>query len=215
MAGPPALSSAAYARQLNEVKVLGAATSTVRTPDETEAAIWWDDYRQVEWSIKRDLAAGHRLGPLETARMLAMVDVSTADAMISCYQQKRRWSFWRPVTAIPLADADGNPATDADPAWTPLRVTAPSPEWPSGHACYTSAIMTALRKYFGRDSLSFSAYSADAGTTRHFRSLSSARAELMEARIWGGVHYRGAVVQGDRLGNAVTHAVLAEEFGRR
>ncbi|MBB4764748.1 hypothetical protein ACFQFC_11115 [Amorphoplanes digitatis] len=87
---------------------------------------------------------------------------------------------------------DGNPATVADPAWTPLRVTAPSPEWPSGHACYTSAIMAALRTFFGRDDLSFSAYSAESGTTRHFDSLSSARTELMGARIWAGVHYRGA-----------------------
>jgi membrane-associated phospholipid phosphatase len=147
--------------------------------------------------------------------MLAMADVSTADAMISCYRQKRHWSFWRPVTAIPLADTDGNPATVAEPAWTPLRVTAPSPEWPSGHACYTSAIMTALRAFFGRDNLSFSAFSAESGTTRHYASLSAARTELMEARIWAGVHYRGAVVHGDRLGEAVTRAVLRTEFGRR
>ncbi|WP_249998378.1 vanadium-dependent haloperoxidase [Actinoplanes sp. M2I2] len=215
VSGPPALTSAAYARQLNEVKAIGSATSTLRTQDQTEAATWWDDYRQVEWSIKRDLAADHRLSSLETARLLAMADVATADAMISCYAQKRQWSFWRPVDAIPLAGTDGNPATVADPAWAPLRVTAPSPEWPSGHACYTSAIMTALRKFFGRDNLSFSAYSADSGTTRHFDSLSSARNELMEARIWAGVHYRGAVVQGDRLGAAVTRDVLAHEFGRR
>ncbi|MFI5897321.1 vanadium-dependent haloperoxidase [Actinoplanes sp. NPDC051513] len=213
--GPPALAGAAYARQLNEVKSLGSATSTTRTRDQTEAATWWDDYRQVEWYIKRGVATDHRLSPLETARMLAMVDVSTADALISCYGQKRYWSFWRPVTAIPLADTDGNPATVADPAWTPLRVTAPSPEWPSGHACYTSAIMTALRKFFGRDDLSFSAYSADSGTTRHFDSLSAARAELIEARIWAGVHYRGATVNGDRLGETVTREVLAKEFGRR
>jgi hypothetical protein len=212
---PPALSSAAYARQLNEVQSLGSAASTLRTRDQTEAAAWWDDYRQVEWYIKRGLAADHRLTPLQTARLLAMVDVSTADAMISCYQQKRQWSFWRPVTAIPLADTDGNPATVAEPAWTPLRVTAPSPEWPSGHACYTSAVMTALRAFFGRDNLSFSASSAESGTTRHYRSLSAARAELIEARIWAGVHYRGAAVHGDRLGEAVTRAVLRTEFGRR
>ncbi|XVV11322.1 vanadium-dependent haloperoxidase [Actinoplanes sp. CA-131856] len=210
VAGPPALGSAAYARQFNEVK----ATNVTRTPDQTEAAIWWDDYRQVEWYIKRGLAADHRLSTVETARMLAMVDIATADTMIACYGQKRHWRFWRPVTAVPLAGTDGNPATVADPSWTPLRVTAPSPEWPSGHACYTSAIMTGLRAYFGRDELSFRAYSAESGTTRYFHSLSSARAELIEARIWAGVHYRGATVQGDRLGAEVTRAVLAREFGR-
>jgi hypothetical protein len=209
------LAGAAYARQLNEVKSLGSATSTTRTKDQTEAAIWWDDYRQVEWYIKRGLAAEHRLSPLETARMLAMTDVSAADALIPCYQQKRYWRLWRPVTAIPLADVDGNPATVADPDWTPLRVTAPSPEWPSGHACYTSATMTALRRFFGRDDVSFSAYSAESGTTRHFASFSAARAELIGARIWAGVHYRGATVHGDRLGETVTCEVLAKEFGRR
>lgn len=215
VAGPPALTSAAYARQLNEVKSLGAAGSTTRTKDQTDAATWWDDLRQVEWYIKRDLAAGHRLSPVQTARMLAMADVSAADTLISCYRQKRRWSFWRPVTSIPLADTDGNPRTTADPAWTPLRVTAPSPEWPSGHACYTGAVMTALRVFFGRDDLSFSAHSADSGTTRRFGSLAAARAELIGARVWAGVHYRGAAVQGDRLGAAVTREVLAHEFGRR
>jgi hypothetical protein len=212
---PPSLSSATYARELNEVKALGSATSTVRTPDQTEAAIWWDDPRLVEWAIKRQLATTQRLGTLQTARMLAMVDVAAADSLIACYKEKKFWSFWRPVTAIPLADTDGNPATTADPAWTPLRVTAPSTEYPSGHACFTSATMTGLRKFFGRDDLSFSAYSADSGTTRHYDSLSAAMAQLAEARIWAGVHYRSAVVHGERLGAAVTRDVLGQEFGRR
>jgi hypothetical protein len=213
--GPPALTSAAYARDLNEIKSLGSSTSTSRTPDQTEAAIWWDDYRLVEWSIKRQLAATHRLSPLQTARMFAMVDVAAADALIACYIEKKRWSFWRPVHAVPLADTDGNPATTADPSWTPLRVTAPSPEYPSGHACFTAANVAALRKFFGRDNLTFSAYSADSGTTRHYTSLSAALAELLEARIWAGVHYRFAVVDGERLGTAAARDVLTHEFGRR
>ena len=212
--GPPALTSAAYARDMNEVKTLGSATSTVRTSDQTEAAIWWDDPRLVEWSIKRQLATTHRLGPLQTARMFAMVDVAAVDALIACYKEKLFWSFWRPVTAIPLADTDGNPATIADPAWTPLRVTAPSAEYPSGHACFTAATMTALRKYFGRDDISFSAYSADSGTTRRYDRLSVALAELAEARIWAGVHYRFAADDGRRLGTTVAGDVLSHEFGR-
>jgi hypothetical protein len=213
--GPPALTSARYARELNEVKALGSATSTVRTPDQTEAAIWWDDPRLVEWEIKRGLATSHRLGTLQTARMFAMVDVAAADSLIACYQEKKYWSFWRPVTAIPLADTDGNPATTADPAWTPLRVTAPSTEYPSGHACFTSATVVALRTFFGRDDLSISAFSADSGTTRSYASLSTALAELLEARIWAGVHYRAASVDGERLSAAVTRDVLRQEFRRR
>jgi hypothetical protein len=213
--GPPALTSAAYARDLNEVKAVGSATSTVRTPDQTDAAIWWDDYRMVEWAIKRQLATNHRLSSLRTARMFAMVDIAAADTLIACYQEKKFWSFWRPVTAIPLADTDGNPATTADPDWTPLRITAPSTEYPSGHACYTTSFTTTLRQFFGRDNLTFSAYSADSGTTRHFDSLAEATAELLGARIWAGVHYRTAVVDGEQLARVVTRDVLSQEFDRR
>jgi hypothetical protein len=213
--GPPALTSAAYARDLNEVKALGSATNSIRTQDQTEAAIWWDDPRLVEWDIKRQLVATHRLGTLQTARMFAMVDIAAADSLIACYREKWHWSFWRPVTAIPLADTDGNPATAADPAWTPLRITAPSTEYPSGHACYTSATTAAMRRFFGRDDLRFSAHSADSGTTRHYDSLSVAMAELLEARIWAGVHYRTAAVDGETLAATVTRDVLGREFGRR
>jgi hypothetical protein len=213
--GPPRLTSAAYARDLNEVKAVGSTTSTVRTPDQTEAAIWWDDPRLVEWEIKRNLATSHRLGTLQTARMFAMVDMAAVDTLIACYQEKKFWSFWRPVTAIPLADTDGNPATTADPAWTPLRTTAPSTEYPSGHACFTSANVTALRAYFGRDQLSFSASSTDSGTTRHYTRLSTAMAELNAARVWAGVHYRTAAVDGEKLGKTVSRDVLSKEFGRR
>lgn len=214
-AGPPALGSAAYARELNEVKALGSATSTVRTQDQTQAAIWWHDRHQTEWEIKAQLARTQRLSPLETARMYAMSDVTRADTTIACFTQKRQWNFWRPVTAVQLADTDGNPATTADPAWTPLLITPPFPDFTSGHACTTSAIMTSLWRFFGRDDIAFSAYSADSGTTRHFTSFSQATAEVVEARIWGGVHYRSADVQGVRLGEQVAHYVLAREFRRR
>ncbi|HEV8166920.1 MAG TPA: vanadium-dependent haloperoxidase, partial [Actinomycetota bacterium] len=214
--GPPALTSAAYARDLNEVKAVGSATAPgrVRTPDQTEAAIWWDDLRLVEWEITRQLATTHRLNTLQTARLFAMADLAAVDTMIACYKEKYDWSFWRPVTAIPLADTDGNPATKPDPAWTPLRITHPSTEYPSGHACFTSATVTALRKFFGRDDLSFSAYSADSGTTRHYDSLSEAMAELVQARIWAGLHFRTAAEDGQTLGAAVARDVLDHEFGR-
>jgi membrane-associated phospholipid phosphatase len=211
--GPPALASAAYARDLNEVKALGSADSTVRTAEQTEAATWWDDPRLVEWEIKRQVATTYRLSTLQTARLLAMADMAAVDTLIACYKAKKFWSLWRPVTAIPLADTDGNPATSADPAWTPLRITAPSTEYPSGHACFTTATMDSLRKFFGRDNITFSASSADSGTTRRYDSLAGATAELLEARIWAGVHYRTATVDGQRLGSTVTRDVLAR-FGR-
>ncbi|GID96363.1 vanadium-dependent haloperoxidase [Amorphoplanes digitatis] len=211
-AGPPALGSAAYARDLNEVKALGPATGSARTQDQTEAAIWWHDRRQTEWEIKRQLAQTRRLSPLQTARMFAMTDVTRADSTIACFHQKRTWNFWRPVTAVRLADTDGNPATTADPAWTPLLITPPFPDHTSGHSCSTATIMYALRQFFGRDDVPFSAYSTDSGTTRHFDSFSQALDEVVEARIWGGVHFRTADEQGTRLGTQVARYVLAREF---
>jgi hypothetical protein len=210
--GPPALTSRAYARDLNEVKLVGSVSSTARTPDQTEAAIWWHDRRLGEWQIKRQLATGQRLTTLQTARMFAMVDISVADAAIACFSEKEAWNFWRPVTAVQLANTDGNPATVADPNWTSLLITPPFPDYTSGHACATAATMSALAFFFGRDNIAFSAFSADSGTTRHFNSFSQALTELLNARVWGGVHFRAASLQGAKIGAGVTGFVIGHSF---
>jgi hypothetical protein len=213
--GPPALTSAAYARDLNEVKAIGGATSSVRTLDQTQSAIWWHDRRLTEWAMKRQLAETRHLSTLQTARMFAMVDITNVDALIACYNEKKYWNFWRPVTAVREADADGNPATTADPSWMPLLVTPPFPDYTSGHTCSFSAITLTWQRYFGRDDIAISAYSADSGTTRAFAGFSAALAEVVEARIWGGVHYRAADVQGVRIGTGTARYVLAREFQPR
>ncbi|MFF4623443.1 vanadium-dependent haloperoxidase [Nonomuraea jabiensis] len=210
--GPPSLTSHRYARDFNEVKTIGSATSTVRTADQTQAAIWWHDRHLAEWEIKRQLATKRQLNPLQTARMFAMVDLAEADATIACYNEKAAWNFWRPVTAIRLADTDGNPGTAADPDWTPLLVTPPHPDYTSGHTCFTAASMSALAHFFGRDDIPFSGYSAASGTTRYFRSFSQALAEVVEARIWGGIHTRTADVEGAKIGKKVTAHMVAHYF---
>jgi hypothetical protein len=212
--GPPALSSSTYADDLNEVELLGSASSTVRTPDQTEAAIWWHDRHLVEWEIKRQLATTQRLNTLEAARMFALVDITQVDAAIVCFTEKERWSFWRPITAVQLADSDGNPATAGDPAWTPLLITPPFPEYTSGHLCGTAALMDTLKFFFRRDDVAFSAYSVDSGTTRHFGSFSQALAEVLEARIWGGVHFRSADIDGASIGTGVSAYVTHHYFRR-
>lgn len=211
--GPPALTSGVYARDVNEVKALGSATSTARTPDQTRAAIWWHDRRSTSWEIKRQLASSQRLTALQTARLFAMTDLVVADAGVACFNQKDVRSFWRPITAIHLADSDGNPKTAADPTWTPLLVTPPFPEYPSGHACGTGARMSVYRFFFGTDDIAFSGSSVDSGTTRHFASFSQALTELIEARVWGGVHFRTADVEGARLGEAVYRFAARHYFG--
>ncbi|MFC5823390.1 phosphatase PAP2 family protein [Nonomuraea insulae] len=213
--GPPALTSDRYARDFNEVKTIGSATSTVRTADQTQAAIWWHDRHLAEWEIKRQLATNRRLSTLQSARMFAMVDLAEADATTACFNEKATWHFWRPITAIQQADTDGNPETAADPTWTPLLVTPPHPDFTSGHACFTAASMTALTYFFGRDDISFSGYSAASGTTRHYRSFSQAIAEVIEARVWGGIHTRTADVQGAKIGQQVTAYAVKHYFKPR
>ncbi|TYB56026.1 vanadium-dependent haloperoxidase [Nonomuraea sp. PA05] len=213
--GPPALTSRRYARDLNEVKTIGSAASTTRTADQTQAAIWWHDRRLAEWEIKRQLATSQRLDTLRTARMFAMTNLAEADATIACFNEKAAWASWRPITAIRLADTDGNPATSADPEWTPLLVTPPHPDYTSGHACFTAASMAALARFYGRDDIPFSGYSADSGTTRHFRSFSQALDEVIEARVWGGIHTRAADVAGAGIGKNVTAYVAAHAFRPR
>lgn len=213
--GPPALTSDLYAREVAEVAAVGSATSTTRTPDQTEAAIFWHDRRSVNWGIKRQLAVTQRLDPLETARMFALVDIAVADAGTVCFRDKHRWSFWRPITAIVEAGADGNPATAADPGWTPLLVTPPFPEYPSGHAAGTGARMSAFAAYFRRDRIPFSGFSVDANATRHYTSFSRALEELIGARIWGGLHFRTADIDGAALGKAVTGHIATHHFRRR
>jgi PAP2 superfamily len=211
-AGPPALTSRQYARDFNEVKSIGSAASTVRTADQTSAAIWWHDRRLTEWEIKRQVATSQHLNTLQAARMFAMVDLAETDATIACYNEKEAWNRWRPVTAIPLADTDGNPDTAADPDWMPLLITPPHPDYTSGHTCFTAASMTALIAFFGKDSIPFSAFSTASGTTRSFKRFSEALAEVIEARIWGGIHTRTADVQGARIGKQVTAFMLDHYF---
>ncbi|MGW3605094.1 vanadium-dependent haloperoxidase [Micromonospora sp. NPDC005161] len=209
---PPRLTSSAYTRDLNEVKEVGSATSTVRTRDQTEAAIWWHDRRSGSWEIKRQLATTQQLDPLQTARFFAMTDLIVADSGVACFSQKDFWSYWRPVTAVQLADTDGNPRTTADPGWQPLLVTPPFPEYPSGHACGTGARMSLYRHFFGRDDITFSGSSVDSGTTREFNSFSQALNELIGARVWGGVHFRTADVEGAKLGEKVYRYAVRHYF---
>ncbi|MFG3580586.1 vanadium-dependent haloperoxidase [Micromonospora chersina] len=213
--GPPALTSAQYTRDYDEIKAVGSAGSTVRTADQTEAAIWWHDRRLGEWEIKRQLVTTQRLTALQAARMFALVDVAEADAVIACFNEKEAWNRWRPITAIRLGDTDRNPATAADPDWTPLLVTPPHPDYTSGHTCNTGATMSALAYFFGRDDIPFDAYSADSGTRRYFSGFSEALTEVINARVWGGIHTRTADVQGARIGLATTAYVVRHQFRPR
>lgn len=201
--GPRALTSRQYAREFDEVKVLGSAASPVRTADQTAAAQYWNASPHGTWSrIVRTIAEQQALSLVDNARLFAVVYTSAADALITTWNDKGQRLFWRPVTAIREADTDGNPRTTPDPTWVPLIATPPYPEHPSGLASLTGATTTALREFFGTDAVAWSDTNG-AGVTRSFARLSDARREVIDARVWSGVHFRTADVQGDLIGHQV------------
>jgi hypothetical protein len=198
--GPDAVTSKRYARDVAEVASLGRKDSTTRTAQGTETALFWSEHTAQQWSraLVR-LAADRHLSLSEAARMLALVHVSSADALIACWEAKYHYGFWRPVHAIQRADADGNPRTPADPTWQPL-LGANHPDYPSGHACFTAGATRALQAYFDTDRLSLTIDSQVTGTVRNYSRLSAVRADVREARILSGLHFRHAMVDGERLG---------------
>jgi hypothetical protein len=206
---PNALTSAKYAADFNEVKAIGAASSTTRTSDQTQAAIFWASLRNPWWSIFDQIALARHLSVAETARMLALLYISQHDSFIANFKAKHHWSSWRPITAIPEAGADGNPGTAADPDWTPLLPTPPVPEHPSGHAMVSATITTILALLFRTDRMAFTGYSPDTNTTRRYARFSDALTEIINARVWGGIHFRTAdnqgAVEGAKLAAYVWH----------
>ena len=218
--GPNALASGAYAEDFNEVKSLGSFASTRRTADQTNAAIFWQSQPLgLYGGVMRQLSARYGLTTAENARLFAMVSLASADGAIGCWNDKYYWNFWRPIDAIRLADTDGNPATEADRAWKPLfdpaTVTTPPlatpnfPDHPSGHSCVSSSILHAMQEFFGTDKIGFdmvsSRFPGTPAQTRHFDRFSHALKEVIDARVWGGIHFRTADTQGAVIGKKVAH----------
>jgi hypothetical protein len=154
------------------------------------------------------------LGVADNARLFAMLYLTAADAGIRCWDQKARWLFWRPVTAIRGADADGNPATEPDPNWTSLIPAPPYPDHPSGLLCFNGSFAQTLRDFFGTNKISFSVTSANSGTTRSYANLSQATREAINARVWSGIHFRNADIQGARIGKQVARYCAKHFFHR-
>jgi len=212
---PLALTSQQYAWDLAEVRTYGSdqappAQAHVRSPWQTEVALFWWQSSPLAWNaIGRDLARQRSLDGHDTARLFALLDMALADGYVGSFAQKYDDRFWRPVTAIRLADTDGNPATTADPAWSPLQVTPPIPDHDSAHAVEGGAAAGVLRAVLGTDQISFSACSVtlpqgkcgEIEEIRHqFTSLTQAATENSESRIWIGFHFRHAVEEGQAHG---------------
>lgn len=209
-AGPPSLTSAQWAKAYNETRLYGSATSSVRTPEQTEAARFWSDppYAQNQRAL-RALIAGRGVGTLQAARIFAFVDTAAADALIACWDTKYHYWFWRPFSAIPAGDTDGNPATPADSSWQPLLGTPNHPEYASAHGCATAAMFIVLAKLLSTGpALDIDLDSVTTGTTHHFATVADLLDEVGNARVWGGIHWRFSVVAGVRIGRSVAGEVL-------
>jgi hypothetical protein len=206
----PALTSDAYADAINEVQSLGSATSTTRTPEQTEIGKFWNPPIQNFWNqIADEVATAHHTDLPTTARLFAALNLSFADSAIAFYDAKYTYQLWRPVTAIRLADSDGNPNTVADPNWLPLAGNTPAdPSYPGAHSTISAAGADVLASFFG-DNQSFAVTSpALPGVTRSFDSFSAAATEAGLSRIYAGVHTRLDHVAGLTLGDDVANFVL-------
>lgn len=210
--GPDALTSAAYARDLDSVKSLGSLNSRTRTVDQTEMAFFW--FEGNAWhEIGRNVLEQIHADEWQAARTLALTYLAVADAGIACFEAKYRFRFWRPYTAIRRADEDGNPATQADKDWLPLLWPSPGvnppflippiPEYPSAAAMLSAAAAEVLKSILG-DKHSFEASSPFLpGKTRRFSSFTQAAEESAMSRVYGGIHFLRAVRDGAQLGQAI------------
>jgi PAP2 superfamily len=204
--GPDPLGSKAYARDFNEVKELGRADSQSRTPQQTEVARFWTDFPLRQWGRTLNaLAVAQGLSIGQTARMIAMAVIATADGQIACYDSKYLYLFWRPAPAIARADTDGNPATERDLSWTPLVATPNHPEYPSGHACSSAGLAQALARFFGTQEVPFSVDSAVTHTTHYYQRFGDVVPEIADARVWSGIHFRHATDDGAKIGRKVAN----------
>jgi hypothetical protein len=209
--GPPALSSAAYAAELNEVKAIGAASSTTRTTDQTNIALFWASGGGTSQAVGHFNKIAQTVGAAEgntlseNARLFALLNLAEADAPIVSWDNKYLFNFWRPVTAIQLADQDGNAATEADPNWLPLLTTPPYPSHSSGLSTVAGAAGKILEHFFG-DNISFTTTAPGMGD-RMFTSFLDMSQEVADSRMYGGIHFRfedeRGLADGRRLGDHV------------
>jgi len=207
---PPALNSQAYSLEYQMTKDYGSSTSTARSADQTEVARFWADGGGTEtppghWmTIARGVSSERALTVEDNARLFALLGLAVADSAILCWDSKYTFNYWRPITAIREGDSDGNPATAADPAWTPLIATPPFPEYTSGHSSFSRSSATILTRFFGTDAIPFATVSDGLpGVTRQYPGFSAAADEAGISRIYGGIHFQSANIAGQMSGHAL------------
>lgn len=205
---PPSLTSDVYTRDLNEVQEIGERSSSTRTTEQSGIATFWRASPTAIWNgVLTQVFEANNLNLSVTARVFALMYLAAADVSTACWDAKYAYNFWRPQRAIANANSDGNPGTVGDPAWVPFVPTPPHPEYPSGHGCNSGAMAAVLQTAFGDDpgiTLSLTL----GGVTRQWHTFSEAVREVVDARVYSGIHFRNSDEVGVRLGQQVAHFVM-------
>jgi hypothetical protein len=216
---PRALGSTIYADDFNAVKALGRRTGSTRTDDQTALAPFWEGNASVHWNqAANQIARANHFSMSDSNRLLAVLNVAMADTAFTVWSAKRFYGAnaaevtWRPVTAVPMAEADGNSDTAPDTDWLPLVNTPSHPEYPAGHPSLNGAAATVLLSYFG-DRQTFT-LTTTGQPSRTYTSILQARADGNDARVWGGMHYPSTVVTSDKVGQMVARYVNAHAMQR-
>jgi hypothetical protein len=218
VSGPPPMASAVYARDFAETRDYGRADGSLRTQEETDVAWFWAENPYVHWNRNLiALAVANDEDVRGTARLFAMVHVAVADAIIAGFRAKYEHRFWRPRTAIPLADFDGNDRTVGDATWRPL-LSVNHPEYPSGHGFWSTALISAVAGYYGTTNVRWTLTTSKAAvpavvrTERTYTNLITLLQEIGNARVWGGLHWRFSIRDGASIGARSGVHVLATQF---
>lgn len=214
---PPELDSRTWVRDYNQVKALGPETGSTRTAEQTNIARFWADQPMLQWNRAwRGISIAARLSVLDNARLFAMLTTASSDSLIACWDAKYHYMFWRPVTAIRVGG--GNPELTDDPSWLGVVVTPNHPEYPAAHGSFSGASVETLSSFFRTDRFRFTIDSTFAGVTtpvRTYSSFSQALREVLDARIYGGMHYRNSTHEGAILGKHVSHFATRHYFRRQ
>jgi hypothetical protein len=209
---PPKPTSKTYTRDFNEVKAMGARTGSSRTDAQTDTARFFSDVLPVQFQAAlRGYVQRHGPDIVDAARLFAATGTATADAQITAWSAKLTYGQWRPITAIQLADTDGNPATTPDPSWLPFIDTPAYPDCMSGHCTFDGAAMAVLSRLTGGD-IDLRISSAVTGTTRTYASARDYNQDVIDARVWDGIHFRTSDIVGNRAGTHVGDFALDHYF---
>jgi len=212
---PPPLNSHRYTEAYDEVKAMGARFNSERTAEQTNLAYFWALNYPAVWNrVVRDMAASQSLPISENSRLSAFVNVSMADAIITSWDSKITYNFWRPLTAIRLGNDDTNSDTVGDPTWEPLVNTPNYPDYTSGANNASGAATRSLALYFGTDEMTFTVFTTNttAGipTSITYSKFSDAAEDVVNARIWEGIHFRFADEEARKQGRHVAQWVFGK-----